>query len=105
MTTRNKTLTVAAAVIAVLALQAYAFVSSRNAAEERMGNLENELQAVRAASTAKASEMASDLNLITDKLGVTGQELARARDQLKQEQTKSASRLHNEIQEHSKAVD
>lgn len=108
MTTRNKALSVAAAVIALLGIQGYALVSTRSTLNDRLASLESELQSVRATNAAQATQITSDLGVITNRMGVTAQELQdarRAADQFKQEQARTAARLNSELQQHSKAVD
>jgi len=108
MTTKSKALAVVAAVIALVGFQAYSFVSTRNAMNDRINTLESELQKVQATSVAQASQVSSDLGVITSKMGVTAQELDAARTaaaQFKEEEAKTAARLRNELAQHSKAVD
>jgi len=108
MTTRNRVLSVTAAVIALIGFQAYAFISTRNAINDRMNALENEIQTVHATSVAQASQVSSDLGVITNKMGVTAQELEAARladAQIKEDQAKTAAKLRTELAQHSKAVD
>jgi len=104
MTNRNKVLSVVAAVIALVGFQGWAFVSTRSA----MNALENEIQKVQATSVAQASQVSSDLGVITNRMGVTAQELDAARSaaaQFKEEEARTAARLRNELAQHSKAVD
>jgi len=108
MTTNNKVLGAVAAVIALVGFQTYAFVSTRSSINDRMSGLENEIQKVQATSVSQASQMSSDLGVLTSKMGVTAQELDTARQaaaQFKEEEAKTAARLRNELAQHSKAVD
>jgi hypothetical protein len=108
MTTRNKALSVAAAIIAILGIQTYAMVSTRSTLNDRLASLESEIQSVRATTASQATQITSDLGVITSRMGVTAQELQDARrsaEQFKQEQAKTAARLNSELQQHSKAVD
>jgi len=108
MTTRNKALSVAAAVIALVGIQTYALVSTRTTLNDRLASLESEIQSVRATNATQATQITSDLGVITSRMGVTAQELQDARhaaEQFKAEQAKTAARLNSELQRHSKAVD
>jgi hypothetical protein len=108
MTTPNKTLAVIAGFIALVGFQTYAFVSTRSAMNDRMAGLESEIQKVQANSVAQATQVSSDLGVITNKMGVTAQELDAARQaaaQFKEEEARTAARLRNELAQHSKAVD
>jgi len=108
MTTTNKALSIVAAVIALVGFQTYTFVSTRAAINDRMNILENEIKTVHDTSVAQASQVSSDLGVITNKMGVTAQELDAARGaaaQFKAEQAKTAAKLRNELEQHSKAVD
>jgi len=108
MTTPNKTLAVIAGFIALLGFQTYAFVSTRSTMNDRMAGLESEIQKVQANNVAQATQVSSDLGVITNKMGVTAQELDAARQaaaQFKEEEARTAARLRNELAQHSKAVD
>jgi len=104
MSPRNKTLSVVAAVIALVGFQTYAFVSTRNAINDRMSVLESEIQKVNATTVAQASQTSSDLDVITSKMGVTVQELEAARHaaaQIKEEQARTAAKLRTELARNS----
>jgi len=108
MTTPTKTLAVIAGFIALLGFQTYAFVSTRSTMNDRMAGLESEIQKVQANNVAQATQVSSDLGVITNKMGVTAQELDAARQaaaQFKEEEARTAARLRNELAQHSKAVD
>jgi len=115
MTTRNKVLSAVAAVIALVGFQTYAFVSTRTAISDRMNTLESEIQKVQTANAAQVSQVSSDLGVITNRMGVTAQELEAARlaaAQFKQEEARTAAKLRdelakhtNELEQHTKAVD
>ena len=108
MTTKSKTLGIAAALIAILGLQAYAFISTRNAIDERIAGLETELLSVRETNAAQTTQIAADIGVITNRMGVTAQELDDARktaENLRQEQARTAARLRSELEASSKAVD
>ena len=107
MTNKSKALAVAAAVIAIVALQAYAMVSIRNTINDRLATLESEIESVRETHIAQATQVTSDLGVITERMGVTAQELDDARKAatlLKQEQARTAERLKSEIEQKSQAA-
>jgi hypothetical protein len=107
MITRNKVVALAAALVAILGLQAYALVSTRATIQDRISALESELQSVRATNAAQATQVTSDLGVITNRMGVTASELDDARKAaalLKQEQARTAARLKTEFEEQTRAV-
>jgi hypothetical protein len=96
------------AVVALFALQAYAFVSVKNDLEAQISGLQNELQSARASHEAQVSDIAAVLDSVTERMGVTAKDIAdarRASDLLKQEQAKTETRLRDELVTNSKAVD
>jgi len=108
MSKNNKVLSIIAAVVALVGFQAYAFVSNRNANNDRMNALESEIQKVQAAGAAQVSQVSSDLGIVSSKIGLTTQELESARRaaaQFKEEEARTAAKLRNELAQHSKAVD
>src|SRR5206468_4298642 len=85
---------------AFLGLQAYGFVSTRHALEDRIGGLEQELQTVREANSSSVTRVASDLGVVSEKLGLTERDLEQARktaEALRQEHAKTAKGLRQEI--------
>lgn len=97
---KSSTSKIAAACFALIGLQAYGFLSMRSTVGERMDNLQREIEAVRAADTTKTAQLASDLEVITSRMGITAQELKQARDlaeQLKKENARTTQRLRNEL--------
>jgi len=97
---KSKTTALIGGVVALMALQGYGFLSLRSALENRMGSLEHEMQEVRALNSSKVSELTSDLNVVTNRMGVTMQELERARtmtEALKQEHARTEQRLRSQL--------
>ena len=92
----NKVTAIVGAGLAVIALQGYGFVSMRSALENRMDLLERSMEAGRAQDGTKVTQLASDLDVVTKKMGVTMQELQQARgvaERLKQDHARTAQRL------------
>lgn len=97
---KSKTAAIGAACLAFVGLQGYGFVSMRGALEERMGTLEREIQTVKSQDSARITQLASDLDVVTNRIGITVKQLKDARslaEQLKQEHAKTAQRLRNEL--------
>jgi hypothetical protein len=68
--------------------------------DERMGTVEQQLQSVRTQDESKISQLASDLDAVTQRMGITAQELKDAHsaaEKLKQENTQTAQRLRREL--------
>ena len=97
---KSKTLAIAGACLAILGLQGYGIVSMRSTFEKRMGSLEGQIESVRATDSMKITQLSSDLGVITDRLGVTTQELQHARslaEQLKQDNARTTQHLQKEL--------
>ena len=97
---KSKTTALIGGVVALIALQGYGFVSLRSALENRIGTIEHQMQEVRALSSSKVSQLTSDLNVVTNRMGVTMQELEHARtmtEALKQENARTAQRLRSQL--------
>ena len=97
---RSTTAKIFIACFALIGLQAYGFMSMRHGFQDRMTALENQIQDVRSDNHAKSDQIASDLDVITKRIGITAQELEKAHtiaEQLKQENAKTAQKLHSEI--------
>jgi chromosome segregation ATPase len=97
---KSKTPMVAICSLALIALEGYAIISIKNSTEERMTLTENELRSKYESADAKLTDMASDLDVVTKKMGITVQELEDAQkvaQQLKQENAQMANRLRREM--------
>jgi chromosome segregation ATPase len=97
---KSKTTLVAGGFLALIGLQGYGMMSTRGAMEDRMGSVERELQSMQNQDNAKITQLASDLSVVTKRIGVTSQELDDAHAlaaQLKQENSQTAQRLRREI--------
>jgi len=96
----SKTLAIAGACLAVLGLQGYGIILTRSTLEKRMGSLEGQIESVRATDSMKIAQLTSDLDVITNRMGVTSQELQNARglaEQLKQDNARTTQRLQKEL--------
>src|SRR6188472_661477 len=85
---RSTTAKVFIACFALIGLQAYGFMSMRHGLQDRMTALENHIQDVQSANNAKSDQIASDLDVITKRIGITAQELEKAHtiaEQLRQD--------------------
>ncbi len=97
---RSKTTAIAGACFALIALEGYGLMSMRNAVEDKISLLERDLQAVRSQDESKISQLASSLDVVTERMGITAQELKQANalaEKLKQENTQTAQRLRREL--------
>jgi DNA repair exonuclease SbcCD ATPase subunit len=97
---KSKTTALAGGCFALIALQGYGLMSMRSTLDERLGAAEHDLQAVRAQDESRISQLASSLNVVTERMGITAQELKEAHataDKLKQENAQTAQRLRKEL--------
>ena len=84
----------------MIALEGYAIISIKNSTEERMNSTESQLRSMYEGADAKLTDMASDLDVVTKKMGITAKELDEAQAvaaQLKKENTQMAQRLKREM--------
>jgi hypothetical protein len=91
---------IAGGCLALVGLQGYGLMSVRGNFQDRMVSLEKEVQTVQERDNMKISQLASDLEVVTQRMGITAQELQQAHalaEQLKQENAKTAQRLRNEL--------
>ncbi len=96
---RSKTL-IAGGCFAVLALQGYGWMSIRNSFDERIVAVERQIQSERARDESKISQLSGNLDVVTQKMGITAQELKEAQalaEKLKQENTQTAQRMRREL--------
>ena len=93
MTPTNKIVAGIAGIALLLGTQLYGDWSSRSTADARAKELENQIQTVRAADAARMAELAMELELVQNRLGLTAAETQNA-----QKLTASARA------EHAKAV-
>jgi len=84
----------------ILGLQGYGMRSMRNTMEDRVSSLEQDLQTTRSQDGLKIAQLSSELDLVTQKMGITAQELQQANAQaaqLRQENVQTAQRLRREL--------
>src|SRR2546425_1603139 len=97
---KSKTTAIAGGCIALIGLQGYGLMSMRTALDDRVGSAEREFQSARTQDETKISQMASALDVMTQRMGVTAQELKESQalaEKLKQENTQTAQRLRREL--------
>src|SRR5215510_6595386 len=97
---KSKTTLVVGSCLALIGLQGYGTMSMRNKMDERVNSVEREMQSMQDQQNTQLTQLASDLDVITKKMGITGQELANARDlatKLKQENARTTERLQREL--------
>ncbi len=97
---KSKTTVVAGGCLALIGLQGYGLMSMRGTMEERIASIEREMQVIQSQDNSKLSELSSELDVVTERMGITAQELEQAHklaEQLKQENAKTAQRLRNEL--------
>src|SRR5690242_18342219 len=78
--------------VVVMGVQGYALISMRSAMDERLNSIEED----NAQADERMTMLASDLSVVTKRMGVTAQELQEAQtaaQQLKQENAQLARRL------------
>jgi hypothetical protein len=98
--TNNKLLGIAGVVAAVLGFQTYGSMSTRHSLEDRIAGLEQEIQTVREANSSSVTRVASDLGVVSEKLGLTERDLEQSRKQaeaLRAEHAKATKGLRQEI--------
>ena len=97
---KSKTTLIAGGCLALIGLQGYGMMSMRGIMEERMSSVERQLQALHNQDSAKVSQLAADLEVVTKRMGSTSQELDEANsvaEQLKKENAQTAQRLRREL--------
>jgi chromosome segregation ATPase len=97
---KSKTMLVVGGFLALIGLQGYGVVSMRGTLNERVASVERELQAIHDQDNTKIAQLTSDLDVITQRMGITAQELQQARglaEQWKEENAKTAQRLRGEL--------
>jgi DNA repair exonuclease SbcCD ATPase subunit len=91
---------IAGGCFALIALQGYGWMSVRNSVDARMGSVEQQVQSTRTQDESKISQLSSSLDVVTQRMGITAQELKEAHavaEKLKQENTQTAQRLRKEL--------
>jgi len=91
---------VAGGCLALIGLQGYGMMSMRGTMEDRVAAVEHELQSMHNQDNSKISQLSSDLDVVTKRMGITAQELQQSHalaQQLKQENAQTAQRLRREL--------
>jgi len=91
---------VAGGCFALVALQGYGWMSMRSTVDDRMGTVEQQVQSVRTQDEAKISQLSSALDVVTQRMGITAQELKESHaiaEKLKQENAQTAQKLRKEL--------
>jgi len=97
---KSKTMLVVAGFLALIGLQGYGMMSMRGTLKERVASVERQLQAMHDQDSTKIAQLTSDLDVITQRMGITAQDLQQARnlaEQWKEENAKTAQRLRSEL--------
>src|SRR5438045_8488836 len=97
---KSKTGMVFGGFLAVIGLQGYSTMSTRNTMEGRVVPIEHELQTIHNEDSAKIAQLSSDLDVVTKRMGITAQDLQQAHalaEQLKQDNARTAQRLAKEL--------
>jgi chromosome segregation ATPase len=97
---KSKTTLVVAGFLALIGLQGYGMMSMRGAMNEQVSSVQQELQSVHNQDNAKLSQLSSDIEVITNRMGITAQELQQSQalaEQLKKDNAQTAQRLHREL--------
>jgi hypothetical protein len=112
MTPTNKIVAGIAGIALLLGTQVYGDWSSRTTADARAKELENQIQTVRAADAARMAELAMELELVQNRLGLTAAETQNAQKvaaSARQEHAKAVAALKQALaeteQNSTKAVD
>lgn len=96
----NSKTAIAGGCFALIALQGYGWMSMRGSFDDRMGAVEQQVQSVRTQDESKIAQLSSSLNVVTQRMGITAQELKESHavaEKLKQENTQTAQRLRKEL--------
>lgn len=86
--------------LALIAIVGYSLYSTRTVLQDKISTFEEELEKLRKEHATTTADLASDLDVVTTRIGVTTQELDRARalaQRLKQEQEEAEKRLSSEL--------
>jgi chromosome segregation ATPase len=100
---KSKTTLIGGTCLALIGLQGYGLLSMRGTMDQRVASLERQLESTQRQDSAKLTQLASDLEVITHRMGITTQELQQARDladQLKKQnelQAQAAQKLRRDL--------
>jgi hypothetical protein len=97
---KSKTALAAGGFLALMGLQGYGIMSMRGTMEQRVSSVEHELQTMHNEDNAKVSQLTTDLEAVTQRIGITSQELEQSHtvaEQLKKDNAQTAQRLRREL--------
>ena len=97
---KSKTGIVAFCFLALMGFLGYGMISMRSSMDDRLNAMEDDLRSLHQNADEKLAKLTSDLNAVTERMGMTAEELEQAQTaakQLKQENTQMAKRLRREI--------
>jgi DNA repair exonuclease SbcCD ATPase subunit len=97
---KSKTTIIVGGCLALIGLQGYGTMSMRNKLEDRLNSVERENQSRHSQDAVKITQLNSDLDEVTKRMGITAQELQQANTlahQLKQESAQTSQRLRREL--------
>jgi len=96
----SKSTVLAVISLVLVGVLGYGMVSTKNSMEARMSSMENELRTTSENADAKLTSVGSDLKVVTEKMGITTQELEvaqKAAKQMKQENAQLQKRMRKEL--------
>jgi chromosome segregation ATPase len=97
---KSKTTIVSVCFLALVGIEGYALVSVRQSMDEHINSTANELRSMYESTDAKLTSLASDVDVVSKKMGVTADELEesqKAATLLKRENAQLNRRLHQEL--------
>jgi chromosome segregation ATPase len=97
---KSKTTIVSVCFLALVGIESYALVSVRQSMEEHINSTANELRSMYESTDAKLTSLASDVDVVSKKMGITADELEesqKAATVLKRENAQLTRRLHQEL--------
>lgn len=93
---KSKTAIAGGCLLALVGLQGYGLMSVRSTMADRIGALETQVQTMQSQDNTKISQLTSDLDVITQRMGITSQELQQAHA-LATQNARTAQRLRDEL--------
>jgi hypothetical protein len=103
MTPTNKIVAGAAGIALLLGSQLYGDWSSRSSSDTRAKDLENQIQTVRASDAARIAELAMELELLQNRLGVAAADTQKVAASAKQDQARAVAALKAALAETEKS--
>ena len=104
---KARTIAIAGGCLAIIGFQTYGLMSTRSTLmptrstiEERMASMERQVQSMHTRENTEISRLASDLDVVTQRMGITTKELKAAHNlaaKLRADHAKTAQRLQDEL--------